>query len=309
MSRILTLAKRFLTNRQIRFGYLTKLGFYNQLSDEAYLKRKFALRMGKKLDLENPQTFNEKLQWLKLHDRKPIYTAMVDKYAAKKYVADIIGEEYIIPTFDVWERFDDINFDALPEQFVLKCTHDCGSVIIVRDKNKFDKATARKKLSRCLKQNYFWLSREWPYKNVKPRIIAEKYMQDLSGEDVCDYKIHNFNGVPRVILVCKNRFAESGMTEDFFDCSWKHLDISRIAHPNADTPPEAPARLMDMVALSRKLSAKIPFLRTDFYQVGDKLYFGELTFFPAGGSEPFEPEEWDKTLGDWLQLPDLTGGG
>ena len=279
--------------------------------DAQFIKMKWKLLMDYPLNLDNPQTFNEKLQWLKLHDRKPIYTTMVDKYEAKKYVADIIGEEYIIPTLAVYDRVEDIDFDALPNQFVLKCTHDSGGLVICRDKSKIDKKSAIKKLRKHLGRTYFWQNREWPYKNVKPRIIAEQYMSNVGENSLTDFKIHNFNGTPEVILVCKDRFGGKGMTEDFYNSQWEHLDISRIAHPNASTAPKKPVELDEMLHLSKELSKDIPFVRTDFYTVGHKVYFGELTFYPASGTKPFSPEQWDKILGEWLVIDTLDshGGG
>ena len=184
--------------------------------DKMYLKMKFRLKMNKKLDLNQPKTFNEKLQWLKLNDRKDIYTIMVDKYEVKKYVANIIGEEHIIPTIGIYDKFDNIDFDKLPNQFVIKCTHDSGGLVIVKDKSKINIDKIRKKINKHLKRDYYFLGREWPYKNVQPRIIVEKYMSN-NGKELEDYKIHNFNGNPKLILVCKDRYTNVGLTEDFFD--------------------------------------------------------------------------------------------
>ena len=180
-----------ITKRNI-IDYLDSRGFFKFMSDEAYLKFMYKLKMKRKLNLSDPQTFNEKLQWLKIYDRKPEYTTMVDKYEAKKYVADIIGEEYIIPTLGVWDRFEDIDFDELPDQFVLKCTHDSGGLVICRDKSKLDLKAAKKKINKSLKRNYYWIGREWPYKNVRPRIIAEKFMTDPTSDDLQDYKFFFF---------------------------------------------------------------------------------------------------------------------
>lgn len=276
------------------------------LPDKVYLKRFYRLKFGKKLNLNNPITFNEKLQWLKLYDRKPIYTTMVDKYEVKKYVASMIGEKYIIPTLGLWEHFDDIDFDGLPNQFVLKCTHDSGGLVICKDKSDFDKISAKKKIERCLKRNYYWSGREWPYKNVKPRIIAEKYMSD-TGDELADYKIHNFNGVPKAVLVCKDRFKKTGLTEDFFSSEWKHLDVARKDYPNSTKNIPQPAVLDEMLELAEKLAKSIPFVRTDFYDVGGKVYFGEMTFYPASGFEKFVPDKYDSLFGEWLKIP-IRGG-
>lgn len=274
---------------------------FTWLPDSFILKLKYRLRMKKKLNLDNPITFNEKLQWLKLNNRKNEYTTMVDKYEVKSYVEKKIGEKYIIPTLGIWEHFDEIDFAILPNQFVLKCTHDSGGLVIVRDKTKMNIANIRDVIEKSLKRNFYYLGREWPYKNVKPRIIAEKYMTD-NGEDLEDYKIFDFNGVPKVILVCRDRFKNAGLTEDFYSDEWEHLDIERPNHPNAGENIPRLAQLEEMLEFARLLSKDIPFVRTDFYTINHKVYFGELTFYPAGGFEGFRPEEWDKKLGDWLIL-------
>lgn len=272
-------------------------------SDEKYLKRLFKYAMGKELNLKNPQTFNEKLQWLKLYNRKPEYTTMVDKYAVKEYVANIIGEEHIIPTLGVWNSVHEIDWDSLPNQFVLKTTHGGGGcdVIICKDKATFDKAVAMEKLNKSLKRDIFWKFREWPYKNVPKRIIAEKFMTN-NGKDIEDYKIHSFNGSPLFILVCSNRYGNGAMIDDFYTPEWKLMDLRRPGHPNSTIPTKAPLQLKKMLELSEILSKNIPFLRTDFYVINDRIYFGELTFFPASGMSKFEPEEWDERIGNWLVL-------
>ncbi len=270
--------------------------------DETYLKLKWRLRFGEPLNLDNPQTFNEKLQWLKLHDRKPEYTRMVDKYEAKKYVAEKIGEEYIIPTLGVWDSFDDIDFNSLPNQFVLKCTHDSGGLVICKDKSTLDMEATRKKLEKCLKRDYYIQSREWPYKNVKPRIIAEKYMEEKGGGELKDYKLHCFNGEPKMTLVCSDRFAEEGLCEDFFDNDWGHLPTRRPTHPNAPHDIACPKNFELMKELAKQLSKNIPFVRVDFYEIDGRVYFGELTFFPMSGMGVFVPNEWDLKLGEWMNI-------
>lgn len=259
--------------------------------------------MGKKLNLENPQTFNEKLQWIKLYDRKPIYRTMVDKYEVKKYVADIIGEQYIIPTIGVWNHFDEIDFDTLPDQFVLKCTHDSGGLVIVRDKNEFDKEAARKKIERSLKRNFYWKAREWPYKAVKPRIIAEKYIEDNMSHDLKDYKIFTFNGTAKILYIASERNDINAETKfDFFDADFNHLPFTN-GHPNASKIPDKPEKFDTMKMLAEKLSAGIPQLRVDFYEVNGDVLFGELTLFHMSGMEPFDPLSWDRIIGDWIELP------
>lgn len=275
------------------------------VDDEPFLKFAYRLKMGKTLDLEHPKTFNEKIQWLKLHDRKPEYTTMVDKYLVKKYVADIIGEEFIIPTLGKWDKFDDIDFDKLPNQFVLKCNHDSGSVVVVKDKSKFDdkaRAAARKKLDGSLKRNYFWIERGWAYKNIVPCIIAEKYMEDDGRTGLTDYKIHCFNGEPKFVIVFRDRFGKNGMTDDFFDVNWQHLPVARPGHPFSKENISKPENFDLMIEFAKKLSDGTKFLRVDFYNISGKIYFGELTFYPAGGMSRFEPEEWDEKIGEWIRL-------
>lgn len=282
------------------------------IPDKVFLEYEFKKTIGRSLNLRNPQTFNEKLQWLKLYDRKPIYTAMVDKYEAKKYVANIIGDQYIIPTIGVWNNFDEIEFDSLPLQFVLKTTHDSGGVVVVKDKRKLDIDSARSKIEKSLRRNYYYsLGREWPYKNVKPRIIAEKYMSDESGisqdsGELTDYKLMCFNGKVRCTFTCTDRF-NGGLKVTFFDNDWNVLPFERH-YPKSDKPIARPRQFEKMKELAEKLSKDIPFVRTDFYEVGDDIYFGELTFFPGSGFEEFNPESWDYELGSWIRLPEQIGG-
>lgn len=279
------------------------------IPDEPYLRLMYRIRMGKKLNLRNPQTFNEKLQWLKLHDRNPIYTTMVDKYEAKKYVSSIIGEEYIIPTLGVWDRFEDIDFDTLPNQFVLKCTHDSGGLVICRNKTSLDIEAARKKINASLKTNFFWVGREWPYKNVKPRIIAEEYMEDEREHELRDYKFFAFDGVAKALFIATDRGDESIDTKfDFFDMNFVHLDFTN-GHPNADQLPHKPETFEKMRALTEKLSKGIPQARIDFYEVNGRAYFGEITLAHWSGMKPFVPEEWDYSFGEWIVLPEIVGGG
>ena len=223
-------------------GMKGKLGF---IPDESYLKLMYWANTGKKLNLDNPRTFNEKLQWLKLHDYKPEYSAMVDKYEAKRWVASRIGEEYVIPTLGVWDSFDEIEFDKLPNQFVLKCTHDSGGLVICKDKSRLDIKKAKKKIESSLKRNYFVVGREYPYKNVKPRIIAEKYLSEVDSSDTDDYKVMCFENGPEMIQVHKNRFTNH--TEDFYDLNWKKMDITQDIMPNSDIIVEKPETFDDMV--------------------------------------------------------------
>lgn len=301
---------KYLKNPYKIFSGMAVLGFFNWMPDKAYLKMMYRSQLGKKLNLDNPQTFNEKLQWLKLYDRRPEYSQMVDKYEAKKYVSDIIGEEYIIPTLGVWERFDDINFSQLPNKFVLKCTHDSGGLVICRDKDKFDMLAARRKINKALKRSYYKFTREWPYKNVKPRIIAEKYMEDQQTHDLRDYKIYAFDGVAKALMINAGR-EKRNTTADYYllkESSFIHLDFS-WGYPNSTKKAHVPKSLHTMIDIAEQLSQGIPELRCDFYEVNGKTYFGELTFFDGSGFAPFKPQEWDDEFGKWVELPNEYGGG
>lgn len=273
------------------------------ISDSLYLKILYRIHFNKKLDLKNPKTFNEKLQWLKIHDRKDVYTKMVDKYEAKKYVSKIIGKDVIIPTIGIYDNFDDINFDKLPKQFVIKCTHDSGGLIIVKDKSKLDIKNAKKKINKSLKNNFYYAGREWPYKNVKPRIIIEKYMREEGKEDITDYKLMCFNGNVKCSFVCLNRNSKNGMNIDFYDRDWNKMPFERGHYKNSGYTMNRPENYNLMIKLAEKLSIDIPFVRVDFYEIDKKVYFGELTFFPGSGFEEFNPQEYDKILGDWIELP------
>lgn len=279
------------------------------LPDEYYLKLLYRMHIGRKLNLSNPITFNEKLQWLKLYDHRPEYTMMVDKYKVREYIADKLGEEYLIPLLGVWDDPDDIDFDALPNQFVLKCNHNSGTgMCICKDKSKLDIEKVKKELRKGLAQDYYLTGREWPYKDVPRKIICEKYMVDHSGQELSDYKVHCFNGIPKAILVCSERFSDAGLHEDFYDMKWKRLDVKRPDHPLTDTELVEPKELQKMFSFSEQLSRDYPFMRTDFYEVNGKLYFGEITLYPASDFSVFEPEEWDATFGEWIKLPESTGG-
>ena len=271
-----------------------------RINDEKYIQMKYHMFFGRNANLENPKTFNEKLQWLKLHDHNPEYVKMVDKYEAKKYVAGIIGEKYIIPTIGVYEKFDDINFDDLPNQFVIKCTHDSGGVFIIKNKNEMDKRAIKKKINKHLKRNYYYTGREWPYKNVAPRIIVEKYIND-EGSEIKDYKFFCFNGDPKIILVCSERFSSNNMCKTWFDAEWRLLPIIENGH-RVDKSIRRPHNFDLMKAKASVLSKGIPFVRVDFYEVHGKVYFGEMTFFPASGYEKFSPEKWDRKFGEYINI-------
>lgn len=293
---------KYIKNPYRFFLPLAARGWFRTMDDEKYLKLMFRARMGRKLDLKNPKTFNEKLQWLKLYDRNPEYSNMVDKYEAKKYVAERIGEEYIIPTLGVWDSFDEIDFSSLPDQFVLKCTHDSGGLVICKNKADFDMEEARRKINRSLKNDYYLWGREWPYKNVKPRIIAEKYLAFLGSSELVEYKIFCFNGEPKLILVCKGEGHGAGRTNDFYDLDFNHIPV-RVTYPHAKEKCEKPEEYEELLNLSRTLTKDTYQLRVDFYVMDHKIYFGELTFFHDSGYCQFNPKEWDNRFGDLLELP------
>lgn len=269
------------------------------MDDRKYLEYMFEERLGYKLNLDAPKTFNEKIQWLKLNDRNPMYTDFVDKYEVKKYVKSILGEEYVIPTIGVF-RGAEIDFEKMPEQFVLKCTHDSGGIVIVTDKKKFDIEGTKRKLNKLLKRNYFYQGREWPYLNIKARVIAEPYIADCNHE-LYDYKFMVFNGKVRCTFVCSERFSAEGLKVTFFDENWKVLPFERH-YRRSNNPIPKPTNYELMVELAEKLAKGIRFVRVDFYEVNGNVYFGEMTFYPGSGFEEFTPQEWDFKMGDWLEL-------
>lgn len=273
-------------------------------SDSLYLRLRFKHEMGYKLNLKDPRTFSEKLQWLKIHNRKPEYTTMVDKYGVKDYVASKIGEEHIIPTIGVWNRPEDIDWDSLPNQFVLKTTHGGGSggVVVCKDKSTFDKQQAISKLTNSLNSDIFWNYREWPYKNVHKRIIAEQYMTDGNSDDLSDYKFFCFDGEPKYCQVIRDRNTKE--TIDFYDLEWNHMPfvgLNPVAR-NGLAPVIKPMCLEKMIEICRKLSEGIPFLRIDLYVINGKEYFGEITFYPASGMGTFIPNEWNFKIGDLIKI-------
>lgn len=271
--------------------------------DKLYLQMLFRLRMGKKLNLKDPQTFNEKLQWLKLNDRNPEYTIMVDKIEAKKWVAKRIGENHIIPTLGVWDKAEDIDFNMLPNQFVLKTNHDSGGVVICNDKSKLDIKSVKTKLNKSLKTNYYISKREWPYKNVERKIFAEKFMVDESGYELKDYKLFCFNGEVKCLFIATDRDNKKEETKfDFYDADFNHLPFTN-GHPNATRIINKPKGFEQMKELACILSKGIPHLRVDFYDINGNIFFGELTFSHWSGMVPFTPEEWDFKLGEWIKFP------
>ena len=282
---------------------------FGWLSDKPYLSLRYRFLMGHWINWKNPKTFTEKLQWLKVYNRRPEYTTMVDKYAVKKYVSDRIGKQYIIPIIGVWDKAEDIDWDSLPEQFVLKTTHGGGSggVIICKDKMTFDKNVAIVKLNKSMSSDIYSNLREWPYKNVKRKIIAEKFMipSDKLNDptyDLTDYKFFCFNGVPKFCQVIRNRHTCESI--DFYDMDWNHqgfVGLNPVAR-NGLTPVARPEHFDEMKGICRKLAKNIPFVRIDLYIIDNDIYFGEITFYPASGFGKFTPEDSDLLLGKLLNL-------
>lgn len=266
---------------------------------ELYIKIFYYLHLKKWPDLKPPHTFSEKLNWLKLHDRNPLYTKLTDKYAVKDYVSKKIGVDKVVPLLGVWNSFDEIDFDHLPERFVLKCTHDSGGFMICKDKSTFSKVKARSFFNRELRKNYYWNKREWPYKDIQPRIIAEKYLEDGNGDALTDYKFFCFNGEPKMMYISKDVSADP--RTDFFDMDWNYLPF-KFKDPHAEVRPSMPDKLEEMKEIARTLSKGIPHVRVDMYLINNHIFFGEMTFFHLSGFFSVTPDEWDDIIGGWLDL-------
>lgn len=298
--------KKYFSNPNvILLGLLTHFG--GGISDKIYLKLLYRLRMGKKLNLKNPSRFTEKLQWLKLYYRKPEFTRMVDKITAKEYVANILGNQFIIPTLGIWQHFDDIDFNKLPDKFVLKTNHSGGGggVIICKDKNFLDKPKARNIIERSLKHKIYPISREWPYKDVKPMILAEDLLEDDSGKGLIDYKFFCFDGIPKVMLIATNRFSSHNF--NYFDMDFRPLPIVSVSGAPADYDSIAkPAAFEEMKDIAKKLSSGLPHLRVDLYEAAGRVYFGELTFFDSSGFDNLNSDTVDLLWGSWMTLPSKT---
>ena len=306
MNKIQTKFKRFQRNPLIVFAKIWEKASPWISSDELFLKVDFFLRMHKKLNLKDPQTFNEKLQWLKLFDQKKEYSYLVDKYEVREFVAKRIGEQHLIPLLGVYNNVDEIDFNSLPEKFVLKPTHDSGSIIICKDKAKLNVQQAKQKLSKCLNRNYFLLGREYPYKNVKRRIIAEQFMEDENNSGLNDYKFFCFNGKPRILFFASDRYNSKGLPPkfDYYDMEMNPLNLRSRGHETSINKLSYFPEFNQMIEFATILSKGIPFVRADFYLIKGQVYFGELTFFHDGGIVPFEPKDWDYKLGEMLCLPE-----
>lgn len=285
-------------------GYFLKRNALHWSNDQKYLAMRWWAEMGYCMDWNNPKTYNEKLQWLKVHDHNPLYTTLVDKVKVKEYISKIIGEEHIIPTIGVWDNANDIDFEKLPKSFVLKCNHNSGGgMCICKDKSKIDQEKIRDGLARGLKSNYYIVSREWPYKDVPPRILAEKYMSNGDGRALNDYKVMCFDGVVKLIELHQNRFT-SQHTQDFYDREWRKTSITQgssfFDSSEKDTP--RPECFDQMIEYSEMLTKGMPHCRVDWYVINGTLYFGEMTFYDGSGFEKFDSEEDDALIGSWINL-------
>lgn len=288
--------------RNIRGKMMYGLSF---LPDELYVKLFYFSVSGKWMDLKNPKGFNEKQNWLKIHDRHPEYTELVDKYTVRSHIEKVLGKGHLFPLLGKWKSFDEIDFNKLPDSFVLKCNHDSGSTTIVKDKHSLtetDLERIKKKFDTRIKKDFFYAGREYPCKNIKNRyIIAEQLMEDIDnpGKSIEDYKFFCFDGVPKMMFIATDRATDCRF--DFFDMDFNHLDINNL-HPNADRPIQKPELFEEMKTIAAKLSEGIKFVRIDLYQLNGTIYFGEYTFFHGGGFAPFYPEKWERRLGSWIKI-------
>jgi hypothetical protein len=290
------------------FVFFSRKGLLKWMGDRTYLSILYFTYFKKYLNLKEPKTFNEKLQWLKIYDRKDFYNKMVDKLEARKYIENILGKDYVVPILGVWDKFEDIDFKSLPDQFVLKCNHDSGSTILVKNKREFNIKAYKKFYNKRLKINYYYEGREWPYNGIKPKIIAEKYIYDEKDKDFKDYKFMCFNGEPKILFIVSNRFSKGGIFVDFYDINFNPLEFERH-YKRSGKLFSKPKNFDLMVSYSKMLSKEFTFVRIDWYEVNGKLYFSEFTLYPGGGFEEFKPDKWDYILGSWLDLSKLRDYG
>lgn len=300
MSRIV----KYIKNPLLAYAWANAKHLTDFVPDEVHLKLLHRALMGERLDLENPRTFNEKMQWLKLHDRNPLYTKLVDKYAVKAWVAERIGAEHVVKTLGVWDNADGITLDGLPDRFVLKTNHDCGGVVVCKDKDSFDLKEAKRLIKRHLDRNYYYISREWPYKNVHPLVFAEEYLEDAAGDGLTDYKLYRFNNGRAITLVCEDRFSEDEFKETYFDEEWNFIDVRESGNSVNPAHP-VPSHFQEMKEMADVLAQGMPFCRVDFFEANGRCYFGEMTLYSSGGFELFDPSEWNEMLGSWIDLTAL----
>lgn len=307
MASLVNKVKRLITDPVRRFGYLNDRGFYRNMDDKEFLSKSFELRMGRKMNWDNPETFNEKLQWLKVYNRNPVYTVMADKYLAREYVGEKLGEDYLIPLLGVYDTPDEIDFNALPDQFVLKCNHNSGKgMCICRRKADLDMESVRDNLRKGMQEDYYLHAREYCYKNIQRKIIAEKYMEDESAKDpekgLIDYKFYCFHGIPKFLHVSQGWGNHDMRRISFVNMDWSLASFCRTDYSPLEKLPPKPAHYEEMIQIAKILSRGCPFLRVDLYEINGKVYFGETTFFPGAGTIPFQPEEADREIGALLDL-------
>lgn len=275
-------------------------GVFNYIPDKIFIPFQYKFATGKTLDLQNPKTFNEKIQWMKLYDRNPLYPIIVDKYAVREYIKDRIGEEFLIPLLGHWKNTEQIDINKLPDSFVLKCNHDSGGIAICKSKNTFEWQSERKKIEKHLNQNHFYLSREWAYKSIKRCIIAEKYMEDIETGELRDYKFFCFNGKPKYIQVDYDRFTNH--KRNIYDLKWNLVNLTIKCQNDPSRNLNRPNNLDEMIELASKLSEGFPQIRVDFYSVNGRTYFGELTIYHGSGFEEFTPEVYNELFGSFIDL-------
>lgn len=315
MNKVIGKINKFLFDSRARFAFFNSLGVYKWLSDEKFIKKAFYSNLGYELDLKTPKTFCEKLQWLKLYDRNPNYTSLVDKYRVREYVENKIGKEYLIPILGVWDNPEKINFEDLPLKFVLKCNHNSGlGMCVCTNKNSLQKDKVIDGLRQGLAQNYYYVCREWAYKNVKPKVIAEQFMEDdylknLNRKGLLDYKFYCFNGEPKFLYVGYANIKDNVKHDlfSFYNLDWSKADFYRTDHESLPFEVPKPKKLNDMIDIAKKLSEEIPFVRVDLYYINEKIYFSELTFYPGGGFGYFSPKEWEERIGSWIKLSEIEG--
>lgn len=301
MNKINKLVK-VIVDKNFRTMVLGRRGFYRTMPDDKYLKRVFQSLTGRTLDLENPRTYNEKLQWLKINERRPEYTMMVDKYQVRNYIKQELGEEYLIPLLGVWDSPNEIDFDNLPDQFVLKCNHNSGKgMCICTNKNNLNIRRVKKNLEKGLNEDYYYTGREWPYKDVPKKIIAEKYMIDTDVGELKDYKFYCFNGEVKFVMINSDRNSDQPTKADYFDKNFNWLNF-RWGYEHSCIRPEKPYDYEKMIEIAEKLSRNMKHVRIDLYSCSKKIYFGEITFFDGSGFDKIEPIEWDYKIGSWIQL-------
>ena len=311
MKSVTRVIKKIITNPRSIVCYMNTLGLLNYLPEVTCIKLLWWAKTGRRLNLSNPSGFNEKLQWLKAFDHCPEYSDYVDKVRVRDYVKKTVGEKYLVPLLGLWDNPEQICFDSLPDQFVLKCNHNSGAgMCICRDKSRINVRNVRDELRKGLNKKNYYESREWPYKNVVPKILCEPLIIDHDPKNttgtLIDYKFYCFNGEPKFLYVGTDDISSGAKGElklSFFDLDWKTPPFYRADHRPISIIVEKPERFDEMISVAKELSKGIPFVRIDLYWVNKQVYFSEMTFFPGGGYGFFSPKEWEEELGSWISLP------